>query len=288
MATVLDVMTTPVYVVGPEDTVSHARMTMLSRDVGRLVVVEEDTDTPVGVITKNDIAEGNARNEPPRLRRSIDSQRVSRYMAGRVVTTRPGTGMREVAHKMLDEGVSGLPVVDGEGSLTGIVTKHDLTRHFSESGSGLKVNDIYTSGVTGVHRHSSINHVVKEMRENGIHRVVVKEDNGFPVGIITRSDLAFTEFGEAASGMREKDVKMTRKVEKGGEKRLRSVVRVNLVAEDVMTEDVTSVDMNFSATDAAKLMLERGVSGLPVLGHDDMVGIVTKTDIVRAVAEEGS
>lgn len=126
------------------------------------------------------------------------------------------------------------------------------------------------------------------MRENGIHRVVVKEDNGFPVGIITRSDLAFTEFGEAASGMREKDVKMTRKVEKGGEKRLRSVVRVNLVAEDVMTEDVTSVDMNFSATDAAKLMLERGVSGLPVLGHDDMVGIVTKTDIVRAVAEEGS
>lgn len=291
MARVVDVLTSPVYVAGPSDTVSHARMTMLSKDVSRLVVVEGDK--PVGIITKSDIAEGTAQKEPPSQRRPIDTMRISRIMSDDVETLPPSAGVEEAALRMREGGVSGLPIVeDGEekfaeeGDLLGIVTKHDLARHFASLDSDLSVSDIYTPEVVSVHRHSTLNHVVDEMLENGIHRVVVKEDNGSPVGVITRSDLAFTDLAEArGSGLKEKEVKMTRKAEKGGEKRLRSVVHVNMLAEDIMTGDVMTVDVDSPAVEAAGLMVERGISGLPVVEDGDVEGIVTKTDVVEALVE---
>jgi len=291
MVDVIEVMSAPVYVVSPKDTLSHARMTMLSRDVSRLVVVEDDSE-PVGMLTKRDFVEGNAQKEPPERRRPLDSQRVSRHMSDNLITLTPSTDVEEAAEKMLENRVSGLPVVEGpeeryeeEGALISIVTKHDLTEHFSGQDTGIEVSDIYSPEIIKVHRHSSINRVVEEMQENEINRVIVKEDNGSPVGIITRSDLAFSELGEAGSGLREKELKLTRKAEKGGEKNLRSVERVSLVAEDIMTDDVVTMNLNQPAEEAAALMTKRGISGLPVLLDGDVGGIVTKTDVVWAVAE---
>lgn len=290
MARVVDVLSSPVYVVDPSDTVSHASMTMLSRGVSRLVVM--DGEKPAGMITKSDIAAENAQNESPEKRRPVDSRRVSRVMSGDLVTTQPSTGLEEAAERMLEKGVSGLPVVESpeeryaeEGDLLGIVTKHDVVDHFGSTGSDVRVNDIYTPDLVTVHRHSSLNKVVEEMMDNDIHRVVVMEDKGSHVGIITRSDLAFTDLAEAGTGLKGKEVKMTRKAETGGEKRLRSVRHVSMVAEDVMTEDVRMIDLEAEASEAAKLMTEEGISGLPVVHDGEVTGIVTKTDVVRAVAE---
>lgn len=290
MATALDVMSSPVYVVGPDDTVSRARMTMLRRGVSRLPVVEDDE--PVGMVTKVDLAWGTAQREPPRKRRPVESLRVSRIMSGEPVTAEPGDSLGDLAGKMLENSISGLPVVEDEeerfgdaGSLLGMVTKHDLTSHLAEIGPRLDVADVCTRDVATVHRHRSVNHVVGEMLDRGVHRLVVVEASDAPVGIITRSDLAFSDLGGTA-GLRGKDVKMARKAEKGGEKRLRSVVKVNLVAEDVMSEDLITVGPEKSAGDAADVMIGEGVGGLPVLEGDELVGIVTKTDLVRALAGE--
>jgi CBS domain-containing protein len=57
----------------------------------------------------------------------------------------------------------------------------------------------------------------------------------------------------------------------------------NLTASDVMTRDVVTVHPNDTLRRAAKLMLERGVSGLPVVSADGrVVGIVSERDLIRA------
>jgi len=53
---------------------------------------------------------------------------------------------------------------------------------------------------------------------------------------------------------------------------------------DVMTSDPVTVQVSTSIEDVATVLAERGVSRLPVLDGDVLVGIVSKHDIVRAIA----
>ena len=54
---------------------------------------------------------------------------------------------------------------------------------------------------------------------------------------------------------------------------------------DVMTTDPVTVQVTTPIEDVATVLAERGVSRLPVLDGDVLVGIVSKHDIVRAIAE---
>ena len=50
--------------------------------------------------------------------------------------------------------------------------------------------------------------------------------------------------------------------------------------KDIMTKKVITVDADLSIVDAAKLMVEHKLSGLPVVKHGQVVGIITETEIV--------
>jgi CBS domain-containing protein len=55
-------------------------------------------------------------------------------------------------------------------------------------------------------------------------------------------------------------------------------------ARGVMTPDVVSVDPDASVADAARLMLQRRISGLPVVDHaGELVGVITEGDFLRRV-----
>lgn len=55
---------------------------------------------------------------------------------------------------------------------------------------------------------------------------------------------------------------------------------------DVMTENPLTIDADASLSDAATLLVERDVSRLPVLKEGRLVGIVSKSDLVRSLLSE--
>lgn len=59
---------------------------------------------------------------------------------------------------------------------------------------------------------------------------------------------------------------------------------VAATVEDVMTAEPVTVSADAPIEDVATLLSERDVSRLPVLDGDRLVGIVSKHDIVRAIA----
>lgn len=59
---------------------------------------------------------------------------------------------------------------------------------------------------------------------------------------------------------------------------------VGAVVGDVMTRKVVSVQIDALLEDVATLMIDRDVSRIPVLEGDKLVGIISKSDIVRALA----
>ena len=61
---------------------------------------------------------------------------------------------------------------------------------------------------------------------------------------------------------------------------------VGATVDDVMTTDPVTVQTGVGVEDAATLMVEKGVSRLPVMDGERLVGIVSKHDVVASIASE--
>jgi len=58
-----------------------------------------------------------------------------------------------------------------------------------------------------------------------------------------------------------------------------------VTAEEIMRSQVITVDADTRMVEAARLMLEHKVSGLPVFEHGRLVGMITETDILQTVID---
>jgi len=68
---------------------------------------------------------------------------------------------------------------------------------------------------------------------------------------------------------------------------LKSGTMQDLTAKDVMVTEVVVVSPTESAVNVAKIMIEKQVNRIPCVENDKIVGIVTRGDIIKAVAECG-
>jgi len=122
------------------------------------------------------------------------------------------------------------------------------------------------------------------MKSNDVDRVIVIDDNNNPVGIITTTNLALHKMTNPKGGLPTKDVKMARKNRDGGEKTFRSIKEVSIVAEDVMSEPIITLGENSKAVEAAKIMVDKHINGIPIV-NNEIIGIVYAKKIIAEIAE---
>lgn len=126
--TVGDVMSTELITVSPSDRLVHARRVMLDAQVGRLLVMEDED--VAGIITSKDISRAmiSFRKVVPDKHKSarIRNLLVEDVMSQGIQTVPATTSIADVAQMMLDQGISGFPVVDEENRTVGLITKTDL------------------------------------------------------------------------------------------------------------------------------------------------------------------
>lgn len=275
-----DIMSAPVYVVSPDETVARARNLMLRHKIGRLVIIEDNK--PIGMVTKKDIVKRLNQAEPQWRRRPIDDIPVRKVMTESLITIFPDATPRQLAELMTENNIGGLPVVNNKDEVIGIATKWDLIRYFSKLELDLKVKDMKIEPALTVHRHHTISHIIHELQANSIDRAIVLEDNDKPVGIITNSNLTFTEMKDKTGGLPQKVIKMTRKESSAGRKQNRYVDEVPLVAEDIMSSPIVNVNSEELATVAAGLMVKERINGLSVIGNG-VRGILTGENIIKTI-----
>jgi CBS domain-containing protein len=275
-----DIMSAPVYVVSPDETVARARNLMLRHKIGRLVII--NNNKPVGMVTKKDIVRRLNQAEPQWRRRPIDDIPVSKVMTESLITIFPDATPRQLGELMTENNIGGLPVVNNNDEVIGIVTKWDLIKYFSGLELDLKVKDMNIEPAITVHRHHTISHIIHELQENSIDRAIVFEDNDKPVGIITNSNLTFTEMRDKTGGLPQKEIKMTRKADHAGIKQNRYINEVPLVAEDIMSGPIVTVNNEDLATYAAGLMVKEKINGVAVTGNGVM-GILTGENIIKTI-----
>lgn len=276
-----DIMSSPVYVVSPDEPISRARNLMMKHKISRLVVMENNV--VAGIVTKTDIQKRLQQASPEWRRRPIDEVPISLVMTESVIDIYHDAEIKQAVELMVDNKITGLVVI-GEGEdkpLEGMVTRYNIFKYFSSIESDAIVGDIMATLVVTVHRHHTLSHVMHEMEKHAIKRVIVLNDKSVPVGIITSSNLAFTDFYDNHGEMAGKDVKMARRSTRAGQREYRCVKEVPLVAEDVMSSPVAIVDAEQSASDAAKTMVAEGIGSLVVMKDDEMIGMFCREHIIK-------
>jgi CBS domain-containing protein len=108
-----------------------------------------------------------------------------------VVTVDLEATLTEVAKVMRDERVGSAVVVDGKGTVAGLLTDRDLVVSGLAEGRDPETciaNDILSTNVFTVEPDDSVASVARRMRDQGVRRVPVMRDHGL-VGIVTLDDL---------------------------------------------------------------------------------------------------
>lgn len=147
--------------------------------------------------------------------RAKESLKVSRIMRRPVHVIHPETTMSEAAHLMLTERISGLPVVDENEELVGVITEADFLRglgvpahhpthslwqtleilfshlrHHSElEGPEDPVAKLMVRDVVCASPDHHVDDVVGLMKQHRVKRVLVCSNTRHVVGVVTRSDL---------------------------------------------------------------------------------------------------
>jgi CBS domain-containing protein len=126
--------------------------------------------------------------------------KASDVMGRHVVTVERGAPIAKAARLMLQNRISGVPVVGGSGKLVGIATEGDLLHRAerrTERSHARKVEEVMTPDVTTVTEDTPLDEIVRVMERRRIKRVPVVRE-GTVVGIVSRADLLRALAGDLA------------------------------------------------------------------------------------------
>lgn len=132
-----------------------------------------------------------AQQRPPSF-----SLAVADLMASHPILVQADASLSAAAALMDHHHVHGLPVVDADGALVGVLSQTDLNRARSTeylwaNWPGLAVRHLMTSPAVTVHRSTPLLVAARTMEEHQIHRLVVVEDGDelSPIGVLSMTDL---------------------------------------------------------------------------------------------------
>lgn len=119
---------------------------------------------------------------------------VDRLMTRDPVCIGAEASLADVADLLEDYGISGLPVIDDRGDLVGVISRTDLVRVRASlepwSGwHGLLVADLMSRPVVTVPPRATVSVAAELITSNQVHRLIVVDDDGTPVGVLSETDV---------------------------------------------------------------------------------------------------
>jgi len=116
--------------------------------------------------------------------------KVKHIMTANVVTVRRDTPISEVTELLMKKNITGIPVVEDDMTLIGVVTEKDVLRLFYASGHATNrtVADFMTSPAVHFDKDEDLRDVFTCLMDNFFRRVPVTS-NGKVIGIVSRRDV---------------------------------------------------------------------------------------------------
>lgn len=257
-------------------TISEVIRKLLENDISRLIVL--DSGNPIGIISEKDVGfflfADSTKDGLDQIPLDAIMHKIE-YVDGNI-------SIEKCAKIMIDKKISSLAITNKDNHL-GIFTKSDLVRYYSKNlKEKHKVVDYMTHDYVATHAATPLFKVLKKMLENKISRIIAKDQNEQPVGLVSFRDM-FRISLELGSEESENEFSLSNQIRRGflSEDGFGGVS----LAKDVMTKGIITIKFNEDLSAACQTMIANNVSGLAVLdGNNCLVGVISKTDVTRALA----
>ena len=267
----------------PQTSILDAIEVIQKYRIGRLVVIDKGF-RPIAIITEKDIL----RSLYPLDGKPLGSLQVADLMSKNLITAKKSDSIYHCANLMKQNNISSLVILRDDKSMEGIVTKTDLVFNFLiQQAEQIKISKIMTESVVTVSAGDSLFLVESILINNKISRVPVMKNQKL-VGIIT-----YRDFIPARIPNRLGTFTDTNELRDVWYSHIPSQFNVNQLgytltfrAEDIMSKNPVTIEPTDDVSLAALIMYRYGISGIPVLRGKRLVGIITKSDIVSALAKE--
>lgn len=149
----------------------------------------------------------------------------------------------------------------------------------------MKARDVMTSAVTSVGPDTPIRDVAKILRDHGISAVPVVGEARAPIGMISEGDLIGRNETDREA-RRDWWLNLIAEGEMLNADFLASLRPLARRARDLMSAPVVTVSEETEVTEIARLLTSYRIKRVPVLRDGRIVGIVSRADLVRALAAE--
>ncbi len=114
------------------------------------------------------------------------SKTIAEVCSPATLTRRANDLVGQVRDDMLDAGVHCIPIVDDDGAPVGIVSSWDLVEEYQPSEA---IANAMTSRVVTIGPDEPLQEAAREMRNNYVHHLVVVDEGGSMLGVISTMDL---------------------------------------------------------------------------------------------------
>ncbi|MFZ0005717.1 MAG: CBS domain-containing protein [Methanoregula sp.] len=275
---VMAIATRDVISVPPTQKIISAVATMTECGFRRLPVTDAGTKKLRGIVTSGDIINFLGGGDKYRLvsvRHNGNFTAAVNESVRTIMTAKPQTlscdaHIVDALQIIVGKKIGGLPIVDHDGTLAGILTERDVLRVLAADHSPLFVEDVMSSSLKVTAPDSPISAVTKDMTRFKFRRLpVISNDVLF--GIITATDIM------RHLGNREIFARLI----------TGDVAEVmNLPVRTLMAGNLFTTTKKKPINEAAREMLQRNIGALPVIDNMRLVGLVTEFDLVRAFSEE--
>lgn len=231
-----------------------------------------ERENPKGIIVLDDGEYAGVIGEKQLIQSHIDDD----TKAAALMTSAPKIDrtedIREVARMLVEGNTQIAPVYEGE-KLWGTVTGDTILEAVLDNLDALTVDQIYTDDVITIFEEDHVGQAINRLREHGISRLPVVNENEKLTGVVTTHDIA--DF-------------VVRKMDRQGHgDRSGELDRMlDLPVYDLMNSPVFTTNPGASVDDAVRTMFENDIAGLivtPAASDAEVIGVLTKTDVLRAL-----
>jgi CBS domain-containing protein len=290
-----DLMIKHVITLFPQESLWKAQNMMSRYNIKKIVIVAESKKHPIGIVSLKDMIKFVISDKTDRDLHEIP---ICEAMTKNLIMANKNSIVTYCAKTMTENNVSSLIIInedDGKSndySLVGIVTTTEFTNFFSENCIGLTSVERYMSEPAfTISIKQKVSTAAQIMLEKKVSRLVVTDDDNQNnlVSIISETDLSRT-----VPAFQSRTI---RSVYENIESLFSSKSKPHFITEpsfvrirDIITPNAITINKDADFAEAAKIMIRRGVSGLPVIRAFDNtdqqpIGIISKSDIVKALTD---
>lgn len=253
--------------VSPESSIYEALQKMQSNLIKRVVICIGTK--PVGIITERDI---NRFLDSDKTAKALDEIPVKHVMEKNVVliTDTLEDDFFQCATKMENFQIGSVIIVDKNGNLSGIVSRTDLVKSYANIfGGKYLVRDFMTKKLITCRKTDSIKFALDLMNQNNVSRLIVTDESGLPIGLISTNTFLTHSDYFSKGNTRSRDYLLP--------------LKDNVTVNDLLEENLVTIREDEDLAEASGKMIKSRISGIPVLdSNEKLVGLISKTDVVKA------